>query len=94
MLTPVTASWVRLRSGLVRILLRHTDTGMYLQGPDRWTEDPEEAHVFPFVSSALEYVETCNLDAVDVAFACGYPVMVMTLSVDKARLEYAPAGHA
>jgi len=51
----------------MRTLLRHTQTGAYFQGPDRWTDDPEGAYDFRFIDRAVRYIETWDLREVELA---------------------------
>jgi hypothetical protein len=53
----------------MRTLLRHTRTGLYFQGPERWTADPQNAYDFRFTERALQYVATWDLTEVELAFA-------------------------
>lgn len=53
----------------MKILLRHTETGLYLQGPDRWTSTPEIAFDFRFIDRAHQFMRTWELDKVAIVFA-------------------------
>ncbi len=67
----------------MRTLLRHTRTGLYFQGPDKWTDKPERACDFRFNDRALQYVETWGLGEVELAFAFDDPQTVTTLPLEK-----------
>ena len=60
----------------MRTLLRHKQSGTYFRGPDRWTDDPEEAYDFRFVERAVQYIETWHLDNVEMVFAFSDPVLI------------------
>lgn len=53
----------------MKTLLRHTRTGLYFQGPERWTANPENAYDFRFTERALQYVAVWDLTEVELAFA-------------------------
>ena len=53
----------------MRTLLQHTETGLYLQGPGKWTTSPEIAYDFRFIDRAREFVRTWELDKVAIVFA-------------------------
>jgi hypothetical protein len=67
----------------MRTLLRHKQSGTYFRGPDRWTDDPEEAYDFRFVQRAAQYIETWHLDNVELVFAFSGPVSITTMVQDK-----------
>lgn len=52
----------------MRTLLRHTRTGLFFQGPDRWTGSPEQAYDFRFTERALQYIAGWDLREVELAF--------------------------
>jgi hypothetical protein len=70
-----------LASGM-RTLLRHTDTGLYLQGPDRWTASPFSAYDFRFLDRARHFVLVWELERVEVAFAFEDSSFVSTRSLE------------
>jgi len=53
----------------MKTLLRHRRTGLYFQGPKRWTSNPQQAFDFRFADRAVHYVETWELKEVELAFA-------------------------
>ena len=67
----------------MRTLLRHTLTGLYFQGPDRWTSDPDKAYDFRFADRAARYIETWDLKEVELAFAFCEPDLITPLAPDK-----------
>jgi hypothetical protein len=72
----------------MRILLRNKTSGLYLQGPDKWTKEPERAVDFRFMDRALAYVQTWHLREAELAFSFdGGPAQVARVSVEKAALQ-------
>lgn len=67
----------------MRILLKHTATGLYFQGFDKWTSQPDHAVDFKFVDRALDYIEHWKLTEVEVAFAFDDPPQVTSVSLEK-----------
>ena len=65
----------------MRTLLRHTETGLYFQGPEKWTASPEGAYDFRFVDRARQFVRIWELEKVEVAFAFEDTQSVSTLSL-------------
>ena len=53
----------------MRTLLRKISSGLYFQGPDRWTGDPTEAFNFKSIDRALGFIRTWRLQEVELAFA-------------------------
>jgi len=53
----------------MRTLLRNTATGLYFQGPDRWTSDPAQARDFKLIDRALDFIDTFRLKDMELAFA-------------------------
>ena len=53
----------------MRTLLRKISSGLYFQGPDKWTSNPAEARDFKMIDRALDFVETWQLKDVELAFA-------------------------
>lgn len=73
----------------MRTLLRDTANGLYLQGPDKWTDDPLSAFDFKFMDRALRYVETWHLDKVELAFAFDEPAQAAAVTLGMAALQIA-----
>lgn len=72
----------------MRILLRHKTSGLYVQGPDKWTNEPERAVDFRFMDRALAYVHTWHLKEAELAFSFdGDVAEVARVSVKKAALQ-------
>ncbi len=75
----------------MRTLLRHTETGLYFQSPNKWTQDVENAYDFLFIDHAVQYVETWELREVELAFAFDDPAWVTTVPLEHSTLRYAAA---
>lgn len=75
----------------MKTLLRHTRTGLFFQGPTRWTEDPERAYDFRFSERALQYVATWNLKEVELAFAFEDTHTVTSASLARSAPPFATA---
>ena len=75
----------------MRILLRHTRTGLYFEGPSRWTKDVEQAYDFRFIDHALQYAETWQLKGVELAFAFDDPACVTVVPLEHTTLRRAAA---
>jgi hypothetical protein len=66
----------------MRTLLRHTETGLYFQGPEKWTSSPEIAYDFRFIERAREFVRVWELEDVEVAFAFDDMQFISTLPLE------------
>jgi hypothetical protein len=75
----------------MRTLLRHTVTGLFFQGPEKWTDNPEKAFDFRFIDRALHYVKTWDLKDVELAFAFEDTDSICPSSLDRGELHYAAA---
>lgn len=53
----------------MKTLLLNTTTGLYFQGINKWTADPEQAFDFKLVQRALKFVEIWGLRDVELAFS-------------------------
>jgi hypothetical protein len=73
--------------GKMKTLLRKIPTGLYFQGPDKWTSNPVEARDFQSIDRALEFVRTWKLDEVELAFAFGNQ-HVKGVPLEKTALPY------
>jgi hypothetical protein len=72
----------------MKTLLRRVSTGLYFQGPDRWTENATEAHNFKMIDRALEFIHRWNLADIELAFAFDDPEDVTRVPIDKMELRY------
>lgn len=75
----------------MRTLLRNMSTGLYFQGPDRWTTDPGEAHNFKAIDRALNFVQQWRLRDMELAFAFADEGEVTRVPIDKMELKYSEA---
>jgi hypothetical protein len=75
----------------MRTLLRKKDTGLYFQGPDQWTTDPERAYDFRFIDRAVSFAQTWELKQVEFAFAFDNPEWVTAVSFERTALRFAAA---
>ena len=57
----------------MRTLLRNIPSGLYFQGPDKWTSHPGQAFDFRTVARALKFVRKTGLEEMEVAFAVENP---------------------
>jgi hypothetical protein len=73
----------------MRTLLRDTVNGLYFQGADNWTDDPDRAFDFRFTDRALRYVQTWQLNQVELAFTFDDPAQPTTVAWGKASLNFA-----
>jgi hypothetical protein len=78
--------------GIMRTLLRKIASGLYFQGPDKWTADPAEALDFKAIDRALKFVETWGLKDVELAFAFNDLNYITAVPVDRTVLQYSEPG--
>jgi hypothetical protein len=72
----------------MRTLLKKTSTGLYFQGPDKWTENPAEAKNFKMIDRAVDFVKKWNLTDVELAFAFDKLNHVKPMPLEKVGLGY------
>jgi len=72
----------------MKTLLRNTATGLYFQGPDRWTSDPGEALDFKMIDRAIKFIETWSLRDMELAFAFKDYKQVTGVPVERIALRY------
>lgn len=75
----------------MRTLLKHTRTGLYFQGPDKWTDDPDFGYDFKFTGRALQYVATWDLTEVELAFFFDDARLVTSASLARTASQQALA---
>ena len=72
----------------MKLILRHTKSGLYFQGLGKWVEDPNRAVDFRFIDRALSYIHTWHLAEVELAFAYGTESAdIICISTEKAALR-------
>ena len=69
-------------------LLRNTATGLYFQGPDKWTTNAAEAHDFKMIDRALSFIRTWRLRDMELAFAFKNSRPVTGVPLEKLDLRY------
>jgi hypothetical protein len=72
----------------MKTLLRKVSSGLYFQGPDRWTSNPAEAKNFKMIDRALDFVRKWNLKDVELAFAFDGLKKVTRVPPEKVQLHY------
>jgi len=72
----------------MRTLLRNITTGLYFQGPDKWTSDPAEALDFKMIDRAINFVETWSLKDIELAFAFRGAHQATAVPLEKIALGY------
>ncbi|HLH52013.1 MAG TPA: hypothetical protein VKY92_00130 [Verrucomicrobiae bacterium] len=72
----------------MKTLLRRVSTGQYFQGPDKWTDNPAQAHNFKMIDRAIDFVERWHLDDIELAFAFDDLGDVTAVPIDKIELRY------
>ncbi|HOX56798.1 MAG TPA: hypothetical protein P5205_10215 [Candidatus Paceibacterota bacterium] len=72
----------------MRTLLRNKLTGLYFQGPDKWTSDPVEALDFKMIDRAIKFIETWRLRDMELAFGFKGMRRVTGVPVEKIALKY------
>ena len=72
----------------MRTLLRNKATGLYFQGPDRWTSDPVAALDFKMIDRAVQFIETWRLRDMELAFAFRGHKHVVEVPVEKIAVKY------
>ena len=72
----------------MRTLLRKVSTGLYFEGPDRWTVNPAKAHNFKMIDHALQFIRKWKLEDVEVAFAFNEAGTVKRVPIDKIETKY------
>ena len=68
--------------------MRNTVTGLYFQGPDKWTGDPAAALDFKMIDRALEFIENWRLRDMELAFAFRGYKKVTGVPVEKIAVRY------
>jgi hypothetical protein len=72
----------------MRTLLRNTATGLFFQGPDKWTSDPAQALDFKMIDRALDFIDAWRLKDMELAFAFRGARNVTAVPVEKIALRY------
>jgi len=72
----------------MKTLLRNKATGLYFQGPDRWTSDPAQALDFKMIDRAIDFIQTWSLADMELAFAFRDYKNVTGVPIEKIALKY------
>jgi hypothetical protein len=72
----------------MRTLLRRIPTGLFFQGPDKWTSDPAEALNFKSIDRALEFVQTWQMKEMELAFAFNDVPSITRVPLEKMATKY------
>ena len=72
----------------MRTLLRNTATGLFFEGPDRWTSDPNRALDFKMIDRAIKFIETWSLRDMELAFSFREYKQVTGVPVEKMALKF------
>ena len=68
--------------------MRNTATGLYFQGPDRWTSNTADAHDFKMIDRALSFIETWRLRDMELAFGFRNSRPVTGVPLEKITLRF------
>ncbi len=72
----------------MRTLLRQTRSGLYFGGPDKWTNNPAQAHNFKMIDRAIDFVTRFKLHDLELVFAFDDVQEVTSVPIDKMQLRY------
>jgi hypothetical protein len=72
----------------MRTLLRNTSTGLFFQGPDKWTSDPAQARDFKMIDRAIDFIQTWSLRDMELAFAFRDYGDVTGVPIEKMALKF------
>jgi len=72
----------------MRTLLLRIPTGLFFQGPDKWTSNPAEALNFKSIDRALEFVQTWQIQEVELAFAFNDLGSITRVPLEKMATTY------
>ena len=72
----------------MRTLLRKTSSGLFFQGPGKWTQDPAAAFNFRSIDRALGFIKTWKLQEIELAFAFAESSSVKRVPMEKIALRY------
>ena len=73
----------------MKMLLRKIPSGLFFQGPDRWTTNPAEARDFKMIDRALHFIEQWRLQEVELVFAFDDQSKVTRVPPERMKLKYA-----
>jgi hypothetical protein len=67
----------------MRVLLRHSQTGLYYLDPKQWTDRPEEAWDFKASVKALQLVTEMKIEGVEILLWFDDPRYNLTLPLNQ-----------
>jgi hypothetical protein len=73
----------------MRTLLQNCSSGLYFEGPDQWTTNPDKAFNFKSIDHALEFINKWKLKSVEVVFAFRGGHHVQRVPKEKLLARYA-----
>jgi hypothetical protein len=79
---------VKREKRYMRTLLRQVATGLYYEGPDQWTRNPDRAHNFKMIDRALQFIDQWKLRDVELAFAFSGRRQVKRVPLERIGLQY------
>jgi len=72
----------------MRTLLRQTSTGLFFEGPGKWTENPAAAFNFRSIDRLLGFIRQWNLRDVEPAFGFKDEPSAKTVPVERLATDY------
>ncbi len=72
----------------MKTLLRRIPSGLYFEGPDRWTRDAGRAFNFKSIDRALDFIAAWDLKEVELAFSFNGGSDVTAVPLEKIVLKY------
>jgi hypothetical protein len=72
----------------MRTLVRNISTGLYFEGPDKWTSNPAKAMNFRSIDGALKFIEKWKLKQMELAFAFNDLNYVTGVSLERVASRY------
>jgi len=80
--------WASTGTQKMRTLLRKVSSGLYFQGPGKWTANPAEAKNFKMIDNALDFIRQWELKDVELAFAFKGLKKVTRVSTERVEVDY------
>ena len=72
----------------MRTILRKVSSGLYYQGPGKWTSNPADALDFKMIDHALDFLRKWNLKGVELAFVFAGAKKVTCVAPEKVKIRY------
>ena len=77
----------------MRTLVRNSSTGLYFEGPDKWTSNPAFALNFRSIDRALKFIEKWELKPMELAFAFNDLNYVTGVPLERVASRYSEPEH-